>query len=234
MSVRRLSNGSPLTVMVPSEGGLTPASAFMSVDFPEPLSPMMATSSPGWRLSAVGWRMHFSLTTTATASASSRSAPRSSRATKPVPSKMRRYGPIPISDPVCRWARRTSWPSTRVPLRDTRSRSSIAVSPRTTSAWKRETFGSSSTTSLEASRPSVRCVPSNWIRCVVASARRPAPSNVVSCPARKRSASPPTTTVSPFASRRAPPRKRSPLSCVPLREPRSTTQKPPCIGRISA
>ena len=46
----------------------------------------------------------------------------------------------------------------------------------------------------------------------------------VSSPVRKRSASPPTTTVSPLTSQRDSPRKRSPLSCVPLREERSTIQ----------
>ena len=90
MSVSRAATGSPLTVMVPSDGLVTPASALMSVDLPDPLSPMMATSCPGSMVSDVGARICFPLTRIATPSASRRSAPRSARATNPQPSKTRR------------------------------------------------------------------------------------------------------------------------------------------------
>ena len=45
--------GSPLTVTVPTMGVVTPASVFSSVVLPEPLSPMIATNSPGSMLSVV-------------------------------------------------------------------------------------------------------------------------------------------------------------------------------------
>ena len=97
-------------------------------------------------------------------------------------------------------------------------------SVRTTSAWKRETLGSSSTTSLPLSRPIVIRSPGNWIACVVAISGSGEDSKRVSCPVRKRSASPPISTVSPLTSQRDSPRMRSPLTCVPLRELRSTIQ----------
>ena len=90
MSVRREVTGSPLTVTEPLDGVVTPASAFSSVVLPEPLSPMKATSCPGSTLSVVSARICFSPTRMATASASSRNAPCSERATKVAPSNSSR------------------------------------------------------------------------------------------------------------------------------------------------
>src|SRR5438874_444295 len=54
MSDRRLRIGSPLMRTSPLVGAVTPASALSSVVLPAPLSPMIATNSPGAMLNVVG------------------------------------------------------------------------------------------------------------------------------------------------------------------------------------
>ncbi len=99
MSVSRPCTGSPLTSTCPPVGLVTPASALTSVVFPDPLSPMTTTNSPGSIAIEARLRISFSRICIETSSARSRIAPRSSRRTKRLPSKTRRNGPIPISAP---------------------------------------------------------------------------------------------------------------------------------------
>src|ERR1700756_1621207 len=76
---------------------MTPARDLSSVVLPDPASPMMATKSPGGISSDAASRMRLPpATSIVTISAARRSEPRSSRATRRAPSKMRRRGPRPI------------------------------------------------------------------------------------------------------------------------------------------
>ena len=79
----RAASGSPFTVTTPSDAWSTPASTLSMVLLPAPLSPMIATSSPGSSDSEADWRIVLSPTRTEIARASMRSAPASLVATTP-------------------------------------------------------------------------------------------------------------------------------------------------------
>jgi len=108
-----------------------------------------------------------------------------------------------ISDPVRSSARSAIWPSTHVPLRDPRSRSSTRPSRATTSACQRDTLRSSSATSLDGSRPIVNRPPSKPTTRSVASAAADAAGGGATCvasPASHSSRSPAMTISAPGRS----------------------------------
>ena len=179
--------------------------------------------------------MVLSPTCISTSLASRRSEPRSSRAVSVSPSNTIWNGPMPISAPCSSRALPvSSSPLSRVPLREPRSTSSTTPpSWRRSSAWKRETLGSVSTTPFFESRPSVSRLPSKSTVCTPTTACSREAMRV-SSPERKRMSWSPISIASPGSSIRADLPSFSPLTKVPCRESRSATANPPSRAKTRA
>ena len=236
MSGSREEIGSPSSVTVPSSGVVTPASAFVSVVLPQPLRPMIATSSPERTVRDAPETMSLPARAILTLSARRHTSRRPSRPTSPSSSRNTRSVPTRTESPTCSRARSTRRPPTQVPLRDPRSSIQNPSASRSIRRWNRETFGSSTGTSLLRSRPThsgasptaSRQAPAEVARSTAGS------STSVSSSPRRRSTSLPICTRSPGATSRTSPRSGSPFTRVPLADPQSSITKRPSSRRSTA
>ena len=227
--------GSPLTVIGAGRGSVTPGQRLdAACDLPEPLSPMIATSSPGSMLSVVGGEDLLVLDRASRrprrrgAARRARRARRSSSPSKTQAVRADRRSRTPALSraaprrarrrPACRCATRG-----RAARRGRRRAHDLGVEARDVRVVEHDVVGTRRGRCVRRAAVELRS------RCV-SQRRRPAARERVSCPARKRSASPP---IDDRVAVREPARLAAEALAVELRAVARAEvgdQKPPCTA----